>query len=264
MDWYQQQQSVDARARERSEALVNVEREVLGTAVALIARCLDAVASGAPLEDLASKRKVALANHGLNMLWSAWDQMLTGRYDAAATHWRSLTEIPDFLAALHADDSFADRMGEHTTDVKTSRRIVRDAFQSVLPGEGETWLKARLDQAKGVQPFAHVSVEATGAAIAVRLQDGKKIGVLRPGGGALSESMLRHMAVYFALSAIELLRAVALALQDIAGVDDLWEAEGRKFSEESWATLTKVMEGLGLPEGSMTSIHLLKSSEILL
>lgn len=260
--WYARQQKMDEQARSKSEALLGPEKDVFANVMGLVARCLDEVASAGAFNDLPTGRKVILASHGLNLLWSAWDEALAGRYDSAATHSRSIGEVPDFLDALRAEPAFADRMGTGTKDVNAARRIVRDSLETTWSGEGKRWLKNLLETDKRLQPLSHISVEVTQRGIAVGVGDEGKVGVLRPGGGVVSEWLLRPIAIGLAIQATVLFQAVFAAFQEIPSVDDIWKAEGPNVSREGIATLTAEVEALEPLKGDITLIHFLRSDEV--
>ena len=258
-DWYQHQKNWDAKSRRASELLLGAEGEVFARAMAATALCLDAVASTVP-QDLATKRKISLANHAFNLLWSAWDAVLTGRYDAAASQWRSIDEASDFLMALYADPSFAEQMGGPRMDLRAARRLVRKNLDKLEKGQGKAWLAQRLQTSKSVQPFSHVSLEATGVALAIGTQDGQKIGILRP-GGVTSKWTLRLIASNLALAAVGQMMVVAVTFADVSGMESIWEDHVRGVSEKWAEAVSKELRAMNIPQGEIEKIVLVRSDE---
>jgi hypothetical protein len=232
--------------------------------VELLARCFDAVLSVGQINDLATRRKLAVANHAFNLLWSAWDEALAGRYDAATDHWRSIDETPDFLEALSVNPALADEMGKVKVDVETVRRTITKELNRLMPGEGKRWLNAKQQGDKGLQPLAHVTVEGTSMALAIVVKDGTKTGILRPGGGFVAWLTLRLIAIHLVSASISLLHQMAYAFQDIPEVGSLWESTGRHVVEQTAATLQKELDAFSAPKGDPSTIIILRSDEELI
>ena len=259
--WYQAQKERDQQARELSESVLGPLEEAFADVMDLIARCFDAALSVGTINDLTTRRKVAVANHAFNLLWSAWDEALAGRYDAATDHWRSIDEAPDFLLALSVNPTLADDMGQTKIDIDTARRTIAKGMNRLKPGEGKRWLELRQQGAKGLQPLAHVTVEATSMALAVTMKEGKKTAILRPGGGFVAKLTLRPIAIYLVSGAISLLHGMAFAFQHIEEVDNLWETTGRDVAEKTTTTVKKQMEVFSVPSGDPFAILVLRSDE---
>ena len=259
-DWYEHQKHSDAQSRKAAESILGPEANVFADSMAMIAHCLDIVAISGPPNDLPTKRKIGFAIHAFNLLWSAWDATLAGRYDAAASHWRSIEETPDFLMALYADPSCAERMGNQGWGVGKARQIVKKGMDKEEQGKGREWLASKLESSRGIQPFSHISLEAQGMALGIGTQAGKKIGVLRP-GGVLAYPTLRLAAGHLAFDAVILLGAVAVAFSDVRGLEDLWEGRVRRLSQ-SWSdVISRELQSMNVPSGAMDSIVLLRSDE---
>ncbi len=254
--WYRLQKRSDAQSRTASESLLGPEREVFAEAMALTEECLHSVGATAPIADLVTMRKISLANHGFNLLWSAWDQALAGRYDAAANHQRSINEIPDFLGALLANPGLADEMGE--IDVHTARRAMKNALEMGRPGTGKEWLRLKQREHKANQPLSHISLDAVNRGLAVYTHEGKKIMALRP-GGLVAELNLKLTAIPLAASAVELFAAVAMALYDVSTVAALWGDRGHDFFGEVTATLKQELQAIDVPTEDVSEIIFAKS-----
>lgn len=255
-DWYNHQREFDVKARLASESVLGVERGTFGTAMGQFANILDRAIEQAPHYDLATKRNIPLAVHAFNLLWSAWDAALAGRYDAAASYRRSIAEVSDLLMAIYVEPDFAEQMKGDTRDIKRARRIFRNALEKHTAGTGANWMKKRLDAAKGVQPFSHVSFEAISAGFGIGTQDGSKIGALRP-GGVPSGPTLRVMACELASNALELLAVVAVALSNPQA------EELRKQAIEMSTQLSSQLKSISIdvPDGEMKALFLLRSIE---
>lgn len=259
-EWYDRQKRFDAESRRTAESVLGPEANVFADSMAMITHCLDRVAIAGPPNDLPTKRKIALTVHAFNLLWSAWDATLAGRYDAAASHWRSIEETGDFLMALYADPSCAERMGDQDWDVHRARRVVTNAMEKDEKGKGREWLAKIRESSRGTQPFSHISLEAQGMTLGIVTQDGKKIGVLRP-GGAPAYPTLRLAAVYLAFDAVMLLGVVAVAFSDVRGLEDLWEGRVRGLTQSWSAVVRRELQAMSVPTGEMDSIVLLRSDE---
>ena len=258
-NWYRNQQRFDKQARASSEHVLGPEREAFAEAMAVVATCLDTVRASRAA-DLPTKRKIALTTHAFNLLWSAWDAALAGRYDAAANHWRSINETSDLLLALFVDPSFADRMRGRKEDVRSARRVIRDGSKKLGANDAKQWLTQRQRTIKSLNPFSHVSFEATGMALGIGIQDGKKIGVLRP-GGVPAKPTLKLSAGHLAYDAVDLSAVTSHAFGGIVGINERWRTRVRVFGEEAIAAVRRELDGLDIPPGEIQKIILLRSDE---
>lgn len=258
MQWYEHQKRYDTEARIASEAVLGRELHVFVTAMEVTARSLDLARESGPEADIALKRKIGLATNAFNLLWSAWDAALAGRYSAAANHWRSIDETCDLLRAIELEPAFADRMGGNKAYVRSARRIIRDGMARNIGG-GREWLQSRQSTAKILQPFSHVSVEATGMALGLAEHEGRKVGVLRPGGVPARKSLKLH-ASCLASDAVRLALAVTSSLTEVTTVQTVYEEEVPNLV--SWANTTLAEELASEPRGpsSETEVIILLAS----
>ena len=188
----------------------------------LTAGCLDAGFWVGKVDDLCSRRKIEFGNHAFNLLWSAWDEALCGRYDASRGHSRSIDECRDFLMALIADPNLAERLGDETKDIHLARRKIRDALDQYPAGKGKAFFEQLKNASHDVQALSHVCHEATSGALSVIEKDGETFGVVRP-GGAVSGLTLRLQAIALASDAAMLFGVLSAGFLDALDVeDDLW------------------------------------------
>jgi len=257
-DWYRRQRQRDAAARSKSEAALGPEGAAFREATSLLASCLDtAFATGA--DDLVTRRKTEFASHALNILWSAWDEALCGRFDASDAHSRSISESREFLLALYVRPALAEQLGRSQRDIDTARNAIRDAIAD-HGGPGKEF-HARVTQAhKALQPLAHVTHEVTGGVLAVIRAENGAVGVLRPGGG-VSTLSLRLQAIPLALDSLQLL-GVAIAVFDVVPVgEELWNRALERIG--AWTqVLAAELRGLA-PDCrvSIGRIHLARAGE---
>ena len=94
------------------------------------------------------------------------------------------------------------------------------------------------------------------------VDEGRKVGIMRPGGGAVSEWLLRPIAIGLATQAMQLVTSVFAAFEGIPRVDDLWKAEGKELSEKGIAALTAEVKALEPLKGDVASLQLLRSDEV--
>ena len=254
LDWYGEQMRVDANARSESEGLLGPEGAIFAEAMAQIAECLDYAIALGPIDDLRTKRRVALVTHTFNLIWASWNEALTGRYDVAVSHFRSIEEAPDFLMALDANPGLADAMGRAPIEIETAWRALRKDLDKLEDGKGKQWFTWRQERAKGTQPLAHVSPEVTNQSLAIRIEDNKKIGTLRL-GGVVSGLNLRPLAMTIAGSAVTFLAAVVVAFHTTPSVYHLWTSRGLEFVEQSLAVLGEQLETMNAPTGEVEFIE---------
>jgi len=262
-EWYESQRKRDSDAIASSESALGPEASVFADAMSVIARCLDAVFASDSIDNLVVKRKISVAHYAFNLLWSAWNEALAGRYQTATDHFRSIDEAPDFLTALHVDPALANELGaaQRSVKVERARRAVKDALRRVNQSKAGEWEATRLKQAKRVEPLSHVSVEALGQYLPVVTKDGQTLAVVRPGGMA-SNTTGRVVAIQLALHALQLLLSVTNAFIDVAGVRHsgwvgLAEKSGRLAE-----VLGKELAGIGSPE-SVDAVYFALTDEVI-
>lgn len=244
-NWYQRQKDRDQESKALSESLLGAERDLFANAMALTVSCLDAVfAADEQINDQVVKRKISVAHYAFNLLYSAWDETLAGRYSAARDHSRSINECSDFLYALDINPGLANEMTDETTiKIETVRRTIKNALAELDKTKAAGWLTQMQKAAKSVEPFSHVSVKSLGGTLPVMEKLGAKAAVVRL-GGAVSPLILRAMAIDLALSALSLLTATVFGFRDVVQVDhDLFKALVSK-AHDYIAELAKEIETL--------------------
>lgn len=254
LDWYGEQMRADANARSASEGLLGPEGAIFAKAMAQIAECLDYAVTVDPIDDMRTKRKVALATHTFNLIWASWNEALTGRYAIAVSHFRSIEEAPDFLMALDANPGLADAMGQSPIKIETAWRALRKDLDKLGDGKGKQWFTWRQERAKGTQSLAHVSPEVINQSLAIRIEDNKKIATLRL-GGVVSRLNLRPLAMTIAGSAVTFLATVVVAFHTTPRVYHLWTSRGLEFAEQSLAALREELATMNAPTGEVELIE---------
>ena len=221
-EWYEHRFERDKASMERSEAHLGLEKAIFAEAMSLLVRLIDAMLTAEDIDDqiqnINLKHRIAVANYGFNLLSSAWNDALSGRYHAATDHFRSIDECPDFLMALFLDP----RLSDDWTDVQGPsialiRRRISDGIGENRRNSAEL-MERMQDVAKPIQPLAHVSVQSIGQYLPLVEREGKRWRVVRL-GGAVSHVTLRLVAIQIATSAVHLLGAAFWAFDDILKVD---------------------------------------------
>lgn len=243
--WYMMRKELDRQTTEEAEGLLGVEKEVFMGAMALLEEMLNAPFAGGLVRDLPTKMKIGVANHAFNLMWSAWQNALAGRYDAATDHWRSIDESPDFLAALQVNPSLAKEMLAGKVKIKTARRTIAKELNGLKTGEGNRWYEGQ--KWRGIHNrFAHVDAPGTTAALPISGEDAEPSVLVRPGGGVIHPRNLRMMAMYLAEVATNFTSWVTFAFQDISGVWEIWETRGREFNERGHSILKDCASAMGV------------------
>jgi hypothetical protein len=127
--WYAERKARDAAFEEQNEALLGRERQVFLGAISACRGALDAAFVDGPMNDLDAKAKIVVAELAYEMLWSAWREMLAGRYGSSISHWRSISEAPEILRALTVRPDLAQVWFKNQLKIEKARRAVRDALK---------------------------------------------------------------------------------------------------------------------------------------
>ncbi len=222
MTWYENQRTRDDKSRKESESLLGPEREVFAEFMGLTASCLDAVFDSDQVNRLDVRRLIEFGNHAFNLIWSAWDEMLCGRYDASQGHLRSISDSREFIMAIFAQPEIADRLGSDTKDVHLARRVARDALNSDGARRGTELFGVLRDSAKRLQPLAHVSHQVAGT-LAIHADRSGNVVLVRL-GGHVSPVTLRLVAIPLAVDAAHLFALLSGALLDLTSTSqDAWK-----------------------------------------
>lgn len=264
--WYERQKADDHRSRDRSESLLGLERAIFAEAMNLIVRLIDAVLTADTaqdrLADLAFKHKIALVNYGFNLLWSAWNEALAGRYHTATDHFRSIEECPDYLTALWLDPQLSDKWTDvRRLEINKARETIKKSLDMPRKGAGADLLKQMQDLAKSRHPLSHVSVQSLSQYLPAIEKDGKRWLVVRL-GGAVSRLTLRIVAIQVATSALELLSAALLAFDEILEIElDLFQTTTAKIRALTGILAEEIKALSGDGGGPAAGIYFVRSDE---
>ena len=242
-EWYQHHQRFDRQARAASERVLGRSGQVFVNSMERIATVLNRTPDSMSFEELATMRKLALATHAFNLLCSAWESMLVGRYGAAMAQRRSINETCELLDALLLEPSFAERMQGNQQDIKAARRIMRKGLKAQKQ-DPAAWLDRQQEEMKKIQAYSHVSFEALNAGFGVGFVDGERIRVIRPGGSPAHHS-LKIVSAMLALDSVGLTTSsdVALGMPDV-GVSE-WMGELQDFGENALKRVNEELDELG-------------------
>ncbi len=257
-EWYKRQRGRDDEARALSESLLGPEAEAFQEAMAVMARCLGIVSTSDWAGSLPMRRKIQYASYAFNLLWSAWDSMLAGRYNSAAQLERSIDDSSDFLMALYANPSLADEIPATTKDVYKARRTIRNFLDRGGKGAGTEWLRRREREATSHQPYGHVSHETT-TRLPVTVEEGTKVAYVRP-GGFVAEPTLRIHACGLGAAAGAMMPVLVLSFSDIAEVDAMW-GELPEICRRHQKAISEQLEGFEYPAGEVDFLAFLSSDD---
>jgi hypothetical protein len=265
--WYDRQKARDGESTELSESLLGSEKAIFVQTMSLLALLYDSAITADKgrelLDDLAFKRKISLVHYGFNLLWSAWTEALAGRYHTATDHWRSIDESGDYLLALE----FNPQLAEEMTDIKQIKiKPVRQAIKRGLsrggaPGNRDL-LKRMQDVHQYLDHLSHITVESLGQYLPVKETGGQLTSVVRP-GGAVSQLILRHVAIHLAMSALKLLMDAMHSFEAVVGTELQLQIDVLRKIGDSTSVLGKELEALHAkaPRGPVTAIYLARSNE---
>ena len=254
MMWYEEQKKWDRESHSDSEQLLGVELDSFVHSMSMIAKCMDAVADSGVIREMEVARKLSFTNYAFNLLWSAWANAMNGRLDIATSSWRSTDEAPEFLMAFHANPQLATDVGFSQVKVSTARRAVRDALEAAQPGKGKEWFRRREQNAKDLQAFSHISVKVVDMALGIRLDNGKKVAVMRP-GGIVGSLTLRPIAASITAAASELLVIVVTVFRDrTPAIATWWDNQGLDQNRKHMAKLADELSAMPRVSGQVTRI----------
>lgn len=227
--WYRQAKQRDAEALLLSEDCLGAERDAFLRGMAISRTLIDEVIKIGAIEEPVLKAKVGVADRMFLILWSAWNDALTGRYGQAAERWRSLFELPRFLLAFSWNPNLAERWSEDgRVKIKDARRAIRDT----LKGDGlsqvaKEWDQRHMVDERAVQDFSHVNFRSTYSILGISVDpDGQPQSYrLR---AELSPHRTREFCVFLAKDSWELARACSEAFREYPAVSTLWDSQGRQ------------------------------------
>ena len=266
IQWHENQKTRDQESRELSESLLGPEKAIFIEVMCLLALQLDSVmtvdkASGL-FDDLAFKRKISLAHYGFNLLWSAWDEALAGRYHTATNHWRSIDESSDFLLALEFNPQLADVMTDTTrVKIEAARQAIKKGLEQSGPAKTPDLVREMRNATQYLQDLSHISVSSLGQYLPVREKEGRLEAVVRL-GGSVSPIMLRHVAISISISALKFLVDAMGAFHDVVPVEHELEMNMLRKIGEFSAALRRELEALhDKAPGPVTHIYFARSDE---
>ena len=243
--WYMMQKQRDIEAAVVSETALGAEISVFVHSMALLSQMIDAAFGGGLAHDLPTKMKIGVANHAFNLIWSAWGNVLAGRYDAATDHWRSIDESPDFLGALSLKPVLAKDFLEGRVRLKAARKVIKDERNRLKQGAGDQWVKNQ-EWRHIFNRFAHVDSPGVTALLPISIEGGDPSVLVRPGGGVIHQWNLRASALCLADVALSLLFWVAYAFQEVEEVSQIWETTAREFNLRNRSILVECAKEIGV------------------
>ena len=254
-EWYEYQRNSDDLARDSAESMLGAEFEAYTDAMSLIVECIDYALGANSANDLAERYKVGIAVHGFNLLWSAWDDALTGRFGVALGQGRIIYESTAFLTGLRSNPNLANEIESGQVKVKAALRAIRKAKNDESPGTGSQWFAEHTSGDSPLHDFAHFSRFAMKSGWGTVTRDGKVYGYARP-GGVLTPHTLRRTACVLAGAANEFLHALVYALQDNENVQALWQSSGKAICERNLEEAREQMLRLRSPRGPLDFLHI--------
>lgn len=208
MSWLEERRRLDGLARDQSAALVKAELGILDEVLTLGDTCLNLVLAKGPIQDGPTQAKVIVANHAFNLLCSATDDALVGRYGAASDHWRTIIESPRFLTALQLDPSLSKRMLKGQLKIDAALSTIRREFTSEkYPGADLGWVEEMAGEIGRIQPFSHIHLRTASAGYPIDEEDGVKTYRVGP-GGFVSEAAAADNVMFLADAAIFLVASM--------------------------------------------------------
>lgn len=246
-NWYRQLKEHDDAARTWAEDCLGDEKEVFIRAMALVRWMQDRLLAQGAVEEPTLKAKLAVADRAFVLLWSAWNDALAGRYAAAAEHWRSLIESPQFLIAFSFDSDLARRwLDGRECDIQAAQKTIRRKIRDVgeYDAEKEWDDRSRRDNTV-VQPYSHVTAQAALSTLAVAQDESGDPKAYLP-RSQQSPRRTREYALFLASAALELLRACSSAFEDQPQLRLMWNNWGRQLVEEDKEILRRVYDDPGL------------------
>lgn len=238
MDWYEYQWSSDASARLKARELLGPELAAFADAMSAMVTCLE-YAVEARYEDLAEKYKVGIAVYCFNLLCSAWDDAMTGRFGPARNQVRMITESHDFLVALVGRPGLAHELENGQVKVEAALRATRDALNEEKSGAGSTWFAERTSEKNPLHDFAHLTRFAIKSGWGTTRDDDKLNGFVRP-GGVITKDTLRSTTIMLAVAANSFSKALVYAFPANEKIQAFWKSEGFVACESHLEELPKL------------------------
>ena len=248
--WREYQDAISRASAELFQFHAGREVEILASAMQLLAECFeDEVLRSASTRQ--ARVCVGLAGQAYQQLLSCWEDLEKGRLTSALAHWRSLSELPDYLmaAGLNADfaESWSDRTRRKIITPENARRTVKKIMNANREESGDEWAVRRSEDDRLLQPLSHVSSIAAGLTILMP-GPGANTNFAAP-GGYWSPDVLAA-ALRTALLSIEILSAASVAFGHAARTG--WAEEVFAFVREALPVLHNEMK---TAKGTLQAFH---------
>lgn len=246
-NWLENRRHADAAARTESEKLVLRELRIFCDVMTLGEQYLRLVLSKGLIADEPTQAKLIVANHAFNLLCSAMDDVLVGRYDAATDHWRSIIESFRFLLALQLNPGLSDKMVRGQLKIDVALKTIRDEFtEEKYPGVDLSWATKMSGEHRRLQPFAHVNLRTASAGLPIQEVAGGRIYTVVP-GGVVAPDVVPDSVMFLADAAIDVVGAVFFAFsQNDRDVQALGNDGGCASLQKSKSELLEVARERGV------------------
>jgi hypothetical protein len=208
MSWLDERRRLDSLARDESAEMVRAELSILSQVMGLGHKCLNLALAKYPVQDSATQAKVIVANHAFNLLCSAIDDALVGRYGAASDHWRTIIESPRFLTALQLNPALSEKMLKGQLKIETVLETIRSEFTlEKYPGADLKWVEDMAAEIGRIQPYSHVHLRTASAGYPIDEDDGVRTYRVGP-GGLVNEAIGADNVMFLADAAIILVASM--------------------------------------------------------
>jgi len=198
---------------------------VLGDCMSLLEEALEELVEHDSIKNPMGRALLGVLGYAYQLLLGAWTDVTEGRVGAAADHWRTITEAPDYMTAVWLDESYAKQWSTsgrfHKDDTKTAREIVQNQLNERRHELGDEWHALRGKWLKELQSFSHLSMESAGLVFA--RSSGAKGTFFVPQG--FQDARTIHSAGYLAYQSRNLLAATAAVVGDILGKEWMDQAD---------------------------------------
>jgi hypothetical protein len=185
--------------------------------------------------------------HAYQLLLSAWSDVEEGRLSAAADHWRSIFEAPDYLLAVWWDEGFAKDWPKPSRENQKATRamgIVKNELNARQSGLGDARHANRKEYRQDMHQFSHVSAGAAGLNF---MRSGAGT-FFMPEGSNSADNVLT--ALYLVQLSREVLSALRLTIDEF--MPDAWQERLRAANDAVLAYAKGINDAMGgpLPKGA--------------
>jgi hypothetical protein len=215
--WHKRAQELAQGQRKVFAVNVGMEPAVFGDCMWLLEEAFEQLVKHDAIKNPRGRALLGILGYAYQLLLGAWTDVTEGRVGAAADHWRTITEAPDYMTAVWLDESYAKDWSTkgrfHKGDTKSARDIVQEELNARRSGLGDEWHTLRGKWLKELQSFSHLSMESAGLVFA--RSPGARGTFFVPQG--FQDTHTIHAAGYLAFQARNLLSATAAVVGDILG-----------------------------------------------